>query len=494
MASVLQEAECRMKVKTVQTIDNALILPRGELQSTVNGRPHVMGGQVNDGDAVLPQSLLWETFPVRFHNPYQEARRCGEAIFAGVYLAHFGHFLLDSLSRLWFYSQFPDMDIVWCNEKKCAPKWIKEILELLGVENRQIFCRAPTVCERLHLPVPMSSAGRNYLFTEEQAQALARVESEPVEKGKRLYLSRSRLTKHTGIRFHGESVLEAELERRGWRVFHPQEHSVSEQLAQISSSEVVSGCLGSAFHSVMLLKNLKTKFVPIQFYKSRFEIHDLIALVKKIDFINVPAEGSSEADVPAIVRAIERASARSGGAADRHPLPKGVKTVSDYVEAKAEQCAKADSHITWIGELYLSEMAAKSGAYDSAVSHLESAYREAVNYFPPDESGYRFRSLTKNRFHPFYYKEVIDSLDDKRIYVFGASGRFESWGHVFEGAEIVSILDNNEKLWGTRVRGIPVAAPSELPGMEPRPVFLMSIASQAITRQLESMGLGGQIV
>jgi len=66
----------------------------------------------------------------------------------------------------------------------------------------------------------------------------------------RLYLSRSRLP--PGMRrVRDEEALEAELGRLGWRIIHPQELPVAEQLGRLAAAETVAGCLGSAMHLLM---------------------------------------------------------------------------------------------------------------------------------------------------------------------------------------------------------------------------------------------------
>lgn len=66
----------------------------------------------------------------------------------------------------------------------------------------------------------------------------------------RLYLSRSRLP--PGVRrIREEKVLEDELRRLGWRVAHPQELSIAEQLDHLADARTIAGCVGSALHLLM---------------------------------------------------------------------------------------------------------------------------------------------------------------------------------------------------------------------------------------------------
>lgn len=66
----------------------------------------------------------------------------------------------------------------------------------------------------------------------------------------KLYLSRSRLPAEMR-RIRDEEAMEADLERQGWRVVHPQELSVAEQLECLAAAHTIAGCVGSALHLLM---------------------------------------------------------------------------------------------------------------------------------------------------------------------------------------------------------------------------------------------------
>jgi len=70
------------------------------------------------------------------------------------------------------------------------------------------------------------------------------------DRGVKLYLSRSRLpigARHT----IEEEELEKELTGVGWRIIHPEQLSITEQLVHLSDAQTIAGCLGSAMHLLM---------------------------------------------------------------------------------------------------------------------------------------------------------------------------------------------------------------------------------------------------
>ena len=62
-----------------------------------------------------------------------------EAIYAGPLYFHFGHFLLESLARVWFARQHPEVPLVWAGQhnwqEPVLKSWQREILDILGEVN-----------------------------------------------------------------------------------------------------------------------------------------------------------------------------------------------------------------------------------------------------------------------------------------------------------------------------------------------------------------------
>jgi capsular polysaccharide biosynthesis protein len=228
-------------------------------------------GAFVDGSCI-EQSLLVRNYPKAPHpiqivsaaTPEEPVESVdGPTIFAGYLFAHFGHFLLESLSRLWLARERPDHRLVWClmgDFTEYTP-WQGKILDLLGVRNEALFLRSPTRFERLLIPE------QGYViqdtFHRQHADFLGVVEPAPMRRGNRCWISRSRLSPESGG-LQDEEEVESRLARRGWQIFHPQDHSITEQLGFLSSSETIAGLPGSAFHSLILLKRLESRIKLVQ--------------------------------------------------------------------------------------------------------------------------------------------------------------------------------------------------------------------------------------
>ena len=215
---------------------------------------------------VVRQSLLWRSygrmgFPAEPTSPPRKDVR--EVVFGGHLPRHFGHFILEGLSRLWFARQHPALPIAWaCPAGEPAPSytsWQQQILEVVGIGNEALFVTEPTRFARVHVP----EAGYRVkdFCSDQQAAFLAAYPARPRDPELRLWLSRSAV----GSAF--ESVHAARLERQlaalGWTIVQPERLPIREQLELLARSIQVAGEEGSAFHLLALLADLNGLRVDI---------------------------------------------------------------------------------------------------------------------------------------------------------------------------------------------------------------------------------------
>ena len=182
-----------------------------------------------------------------------------EAIYAGPLYFHFGHFLLESLARAWYAHRHPDVPFVWAGQHswqgfELAP-WQSEILDILMIKNPTRIIADPARFDLLHVP----DIGYRYddRFHPEHAEFLGRYEGPAQVPGRRLWLSRSKIGSE--VRDLNAAPTERRLADAGWTIAHPETLSIREQLDHLGRAEVVAGEEGSAFHAVILLKDVSAK-------------------------------------------------------------------------------------------------------------------------------------------------------------------------------------------------------------------------------------------
>ncbi len=214
-----------------------------------------------------------------------------EVIYGGPFLAHWGHFLIESLQRLW-YTKNKNLPIVWlCPEQYTPQKPFfspkhEEVFKALGITNPHIHLQQPTSFDAVHFPD--SGFELNHYAHPQHLDFLAchTPSAQAVRTGRYVYLSRAH--------FPGclnEKALEELLLARGWEIIYPEKLSLAEQVEVLTTAEVCLLQSGSAQHSLLFTKHSDTRFIVIpRVHDITFELishgkaHDyyLLHLEKKI--------------------------------------------------------------------------------------------------------------------------------------------------------------------------------------------------------------------
>ncbi len=181
----------------------------------------------------------------------------GRYLFGGHFRGHFGHFLVESTARLWALDHLdgPVDGILYLPYRgqtgpvEAAMRGHQAFFDALGVSQPlKTFGTAMRVDE-LVLPelgfgwedrYAGSPAYRRFMMDRLSAAA------EP-QGGDRLYISRARLPAARGGVL-GETVIEENLARLGFDIFHPERHSIRDQIARYRAAKTVVALDGSALH------------------------------------------------------------------------------------------------------------------------------------------------------------------------------------------------------------------------------------------------------
>ena len=177
----------------------------------------------------------------------------GRWMWGGVLINEFGHFLVESLSRIWAYGMLKDQidGIVYIHRgnRTQLTKLQAKIFDLLGVDIPIRIITKPTSVE--HLVVPGQGVGYGpIIFGTEEHNAFMRdnfAQNVLPEGAERLYISRSMLPKRKAS-IIAEKTLETRLERLGYKIFHPQNHPIEVQIARYRAARKILAVDGSALH------------------------------------------------------------------------------------------------------------------------------------------------------------------------------------------------------------------------------------------------------
>lgn len=185
-----------------------------------------------------------------------------EVIWAGSLNGHYGHFLLESTSRLWpllsdekleglpavFAGNLFSPGLVDPGDHPFMAEW----LDAFGVRIVEV-ADEPVRFKRMHVPEPALRVGA-WMSTElrdihlRARRGLGKLPT--VAPGKVVWLSRSNLERNRRVA-HDECLLEWLL-RDYIQIVHPQTLTLAGQVAEVEASRAIVGIVGSAFYTLLL--------------------------------------------------------------------------------------------------------------------------------------------------------------------------------------------------------------------------------------------------
>lgn len=195
---------------------------------------------------------------------------CDEAVvYMGLFIAHWGHFILEYCTRLWYIIE----NNINCRIAFCKTDWENnslegpyvEFLNLLGIEkDRLVFIESPTQFHKII--VPEQSYLRNKYYTKSYMNLISYVKdrvnlSLPVYE--KIYFSRKEFVKNMcPQKEHGEAAIEKSFELNGFKVFYPEKMTTLEQIWYVKNcKQIVVAIGGAGCNTVFLNKNATAIFL-----------------------------------------------------------------------------------------------------------------------------------------------------------------------------------------------------------------------------------------
>ena len=179
----------------------------------------------------------------------------GHHLFGGIYYGHFGHFIVESLARIWALDRVEQpLDGIIFTPKAAginpqAAVHYKEMLAAFGVTVPVLIADRVTRVERLSVPrqgfgmydlIGGSAAFRDYVNRHAGKNV-------PAQGAEKIYVSRSKLGPQRGSLL-GEYKIEEYLAAEGYEIFHPQLASQNEQIARYKAARMIVGTDCSPLH------------------------------------------------------------------------------------------------------------------------------------------------------------------------------------------------------------------------------------------------------
>ncbi len=223
----------------------------------------------------------------------------GTSLYGGVLFSPFGHFIAESLHRLWpaladpalaeapivFHSTGPGLGAA-----DGLPAWAAQIFAMLGIgTDRLTIVEEAIEAERLLVPQQASLLGQGPLHAGYAAVFPPPRPDARIARPRRghLYVSRSRYL-HKGS-YLGEVLVEQVLAESGrFRIIHPQDHAVHDVVDALESSESAVFAEGSAIHVLELCREkVPRAFVILRRQRKAFDEYFSAMLAGKAEQVRV---------------------------------------------------------------------------------------------------------------------------------------------------------------------------------------------------------------
>lgn len=240
-------------MKPFRIVRNALLMP-------LDGSMDAFASGIFDQGVLVPGSLQSRARAAEPCPPEQHLE--GACIFGGYLFQHYGHFLLESLSRLYAIRQCREFPLLFMTPNDEIRNWQRDVFHCVGLKNKIILIKKPTRVETVIVSPEGSSVGPNHIAPE-QIEALGQIGNADITPGKKVWLSRSSFVhKYNAGGIVNETEVETTLKTLGWEIVSPETlQDIRAQVQCISSAEYVAGFDGSAFFTTLLAREIKGHFI-----------------------------------------------------------------------------------------------------------------------------------------------------------------------------------------------------------------------------------------
>ncbi len=238
---------------------NATILPLRKMEgdSLLFGR----GGVVDEFGSYIPLSAIAQR--VEHAYPFENAEyRDEKVVYCGYLVHHWGHFLVEAVSRLWYFLENDttvDKYVFFLdeNEEREIRGNYKEFFTLLKIWDRLEIISKPTTYREVIVPDRAFQCRKGYskkfldIFDTIAENVAIDPAWKPLEK---IYYSRSQLKKGAGYEF-GFDSLDNFYKKNGYTILYPEKVPLSQMIFYIRNAKTVATLSGSLPHKMLFASN-----------------------------------------------------------------------------------------------------------------------------------------------------------------------------------------------------------------------------------------------
>ena len=246
------------RLPKVKTLDNGIILP-ARLKPLKEEHRYKGGVCDRDFKFVAGYSNIapgkkngWCCLDESYTVERNEIIECDEeVIWGGALICHFGHFITESISNMWYVIEHPELKLrvafVRVNTWKVAP-WLYQFFELMGLtEDRILIVDKPA--QFRSIIIPDQSARIKFNYNDKLLVPFRKMSSAvvPRKDAKKIFLTRSKDLK-SQMYLANADYFEDFYRQRGYEIIAPEKYTAAEQVALITGAEEIVCHMGTLAH------------------------------------------------------------------------------------------------------------------------------------------------------------------------------------------------------------------------------------------------------
>lgn len=252
----------------VEKIYNGIVHPLQSTDQKLNTKkPVVYGGVTDDKLKLIKLSIHKVTSPnfeknkaikVWYKGPSPHCKVSEinfineDVIFLGALHKHFGHFILEGLSRLWFCLEINKKNYKYVYISEGGKDKFLDFFKIFGIENKNLKkITKPTKFKSVTVPEP-SIRFYDY-FHYEYKKTIDKIKDN-VKKSRldKVYFSKENIGNN---RAYNEKTIRKVFSENGFKVFYPEQLSVYKMISILKGCKILAGTSGTNIHNAIFMED-----------------------------------------------------------------------------------------------------------------------------------------------------------------------------------------------------------------------------------------------
>lgn len=257
-------AECKKSHEAIEE-PHIINIEKGVLLPALADRkkPWGIGGVLDQNGGFVDESRLDDSFGGFYAINEEPVFLDEEVIYLGIMPKHWGHFIIDVLSKLWCVYDYPQLRIAYCGlswDNGVTGNY-SELLQLAGIEKeRLLFIDKAYKVRNVIIPSRTLGFRENYHNLYKRAidtiisNVLSLAEQKKIVRKEKIYFTRTKLSqaKLTEV---GEKRIEKVFRDNGYTVISPEKLTVVEQIFYYHTAQNIACVSGTIPHNIVFAKD-----------------------------------------------------------------------------------------------------------------------------------------------------------------------------------------------------------------------------------------------